>query len=528
MNIRHWVLLLVTFALPQHAIGGAYIFADGNNLERVAHPRVYTGVGGTLSNLTICVDVSVNPDLAVQAEAAVIKAVKTFNRLRSIPNNTLAFNASTDIPSGRVDFESTLLHEMGHCQGLAHPNHATESGLAEPDRNGTKSSNGADGVFNQGAGLDVRHGSNDDVRGDDLNLHWYVRNQNNPGVLPAVFDGSTLIRALTALPAGHLFAANADRNVLAALGIASTEAVMQQGAGSNEAQRQLQADDETALRLARSGLDRIQGTADDYSFQLSYVGQLNNPTDSACNLRVRLDTSTSFAVCAVGGSGLNASNIRITTANLAFNSATNWYFTPGENTVTTISSDAPDPSNIGQPYTVAVTVREASGISISGEPRGSVIVSDNLAAPNSSSCTISLAGTVAEVGSCVLNASTSGVRTITAQYLGFGGWDASAATDTHQVNGTGFSVGGTLLGLRAGNSITLRLNGANDLVRSANGAFVFTPLLNNLASYSVSIATQPSTQRCVLRNASGTVSGANVADVLVECALFANGFEAAP
>jgi hypothetical protein len=528
MNARQCLILIVTLALPQLALGGAYIFADSNNLDRVAHARVYTGVGGTLADLTVCVDVSVNPALAAQAEASVIKAVKTFNRLRSIPSNTLAFNANTDIPSGQVDFESTLLHEMGHCQGLAHPNHATESGLGEPDRNGTKSTNGADAVFNQGAGTDGRHGSNDDVRGDDQNLHWYLRNQNNPGLLPTVFDSTTLIRALTALPSGHLFAANADRNVLAALGIVSTEAVMQQGAGSNEAQRQLQADDETTLRLARAGLDRIQGTADDYSFQLRYVGQLNNPADTACNLRVRLDTTASFASCSVGGAGLSGSNIRITTANLFFNSATNWYFTPGENTVTTITSDAPDPSGVGQPYTVAVTVREAPGISISGEPRGTVIVSDNVAAPNNSSCTITLAGTAAETGSCALNASTAGVRTITAQYLGFGGWDASAGTDSHTVNTGGFSVGGTLLGLRAGNSITLRLNGANDLVRSSNGAFVFAPQLNNSASYSVSISTQPSTQRCVLRNANGNISGANVTNVLVECELFANGFELAP
>jgi len=531
MNARRWLMLASSILAAQmapEALGGAYIFADSNNLDRVAHVRVYTGVGGTLPNLTICIDVSVNPNLAAQAEASVIKAVKTYNRLRSIPNNTLAFNANTDIPSGRVDFESTLLHEMGHCQGLAHPNHATESGLGEPDRNGTKSTNGADAAFNQNAGSDGRHGSFDDVRGDDQNLHWYLRNQNNPGLLPAVFDNSTLIRALSALPAGHLFAANADRNVLAALGIVSSEAVMQQGAGSNEAQRQLQADDETTLRLARSGLDRVQGSADDYSFQLSYAGQLNNPSDSVCNLRVRLDTSSSFASCAIGGSGLNASNIRVTTANLAFNSATNWYFTTGENTLTTISSDSPDPSVIGQPYTVAVTVREASGITISGEPRGTVIVSDGLTGPNASSCTITLAGTAAEVGSCMLNASTAGARTLTAQYLGFGGWDASAGSDPHQVNSGGFSVGGTLLGLRAGNSVTLRLNGGNDLLRSSNGAFVFAPLLNNLASYSVSIRSQPSTQPCVLRNASGTISGANVSNVLVECVLFANGFESLP
>ena len=100
--------------------------------------------------------------------------------------------------------------------GLAHPNHATESGLSDPAANGTKSGRGVNTVFDQGAGADTRHGSSDDVRGDDVNLHWYLRNLNDPGQLPAVFDSSTLAVALNALPSGHTFAANADRAVMAA------------------------------------------------------------------------------------------------------------------------------------------------------------------------------------------------------------------------------------------------------------------------------------------------------------------------
>lgn len=413
------------------AVAGAFVFANASRPDSVTHPQVYTGTGGVLANLTICIDNSVNPALAAQAEPSVIKAVATYNRLRSIPDNILAFNANTDIPSGQLDFESTLLHEMGHCQGLAHPNHATESGLAEPARNGTKSAVGTNGVFDQGAGADGRHGSSDDVRGDDLNLHWYIRNQNNPGNSPAIADTSTMIRALTALPGGHLFAANADRDVMSALGFAFTEAVMQQGAFSNEAQRHLQHDDQTTLRLARSGLDRTAGNADDYRYSLQYVGQLNNPTNAACNLRVRLDTSTSFAVCGVSGSTFPNNDLRITSANLAFNSNTAWYFTSGNNTITSITSDTPDPSPPGQAYTVSVTVREAAGISINGEPRGTVIVSDD--APSPASCTITLAGTVNETGSCQLTTSVTGVRTLTAQFLGFSGWDASAATTQHTV-----------------------------------------------------------------------------------------------
>lgn len=426
-----WLLAAACWA-PAALHAGAYVFANSTRLDSVTHPQVYTGTGGTLANLTICIDTSVNPVLAAQAEGAVIKAVRTFNRLRSIPNNNLAFNAATDIPAGQVDFESTLLHEMGHCQGLAHPNHATESGIAEPGRNGTKSTVGANTVFDQAAGADGLHGSRDDLRNDDLNLHWYIRNQNNPGLLPASFDSSALVRDLGALPAGHLFAANADRDVLNALGFPATEAVMQQGAFTREAQRHLQHDDVTTLRLARSGLDRTAGTADDYTYALQYVGQLNNPPNAQCNLRVRLDTSTSFAVCGVSGSTLSNGDLRVTSANLAFNSDTAFFFSPAENTVTTITDDTPDPSSPGQSYVVSVTVREAAGISITGEPAGTVLVSDDSTPP--STCTITLAGTVNETGSCALSSPTVGTRTLSAQYLGFAGWDASGGTATHTVN----------------------------------------------------------------------------------------------
>jgi len=433
--MRHLPLSLSLAALllsPSLAQAGAFVFAGtANGLDLVAHPQNYSGTGGLRPDLTICIDTSVNPALAALAEPSVIKAVETFNRFRSIPSNTYALNANTDIPSGQLDFESTLLHEMGHCQGLAHPNHATESGLAGAAANGTKSTQGPNGVFDQGAGPDGRHGSSDDVRGDDINLHWYIRNQNNPGLLPVLVDGSTMMRPLTDLPAGHSFAANADRDVMNALGFPLTEAVMQQGAFTREAQRHLQHDDVVTLRLARAGNDRTAGNADDYTYRLRYVGQLNNPPNANCNLRVRLDTSTGFAVCSLSGVFSGGDNIRITRAEMAFNSNTNWYFSPGDNTVTTVTSTSPNPGTVGEPYTVSVTVREAPGITIAGEPRGVVEVSDGVPAPDTGTCTINLVGTVNETGTCQLTTTVPGTRDVRAQFLGFAGWDASSGTTSH-------------------------------------------------------------------------------------------------
>src|SRR5690606_33846963 len=123
----------------------------------------------------------------------------------------------------------------------------------DPQANGTKSARGADGAFTQNAGSDGIHGSRDDQRGDDVNLHWYIRGQNNPGLWLATADSTTLARELGFLPGGHRFAAKADREVMAALGFANAESVMQQGTYARESKRHLHHDDLMTLRLARSG-----------------------------------------------------------------------------------------------------------------------------------------------------------------------------------------------------------------------------------------------------------------------------------
>lgn len=436
-RLSHAALLIL--CLPSAAFAGAFLFASDERSNIITHPRGYTGASaaGELPTLSICLDSSLNPALVAQAEAAVIKAVNTYNRFIPLRDNQRASGSSADLGSGQQDFESTLLHEMGHCLGLAHPNHGTESGIAEPARNGTKSLRGTNTVFDQDAGTDTQHGSRDDVRGDDINLYWFVAGENDPGLLPGVVDITTLSRDLADLPAGDSFAANADRNVLAVLGYPASESVMQQGSFGGEVQRHLAHEDVRTLRLARAGVDRIQGTADDYSWRLRYAGQLNNPTSEECNLRIRFDT-TSFAVCSVNGfirgSGDNVYG-EISVANLGFSESAEWYFSPGENTVVTLTP-ASTSAVVNQPLTVQVAVREANGIALTGEPRGTVRVSDDAPAPATASCTITLTGGAGEVGSCQLTPTTLGERTLTAQYLGFGGWDASSDAATVSVTNT--------------------------------------------------------------------------------------------
>jgi hypothetical protein len=81
-----------------------------------------------------------------------------------------------------------------------------------------------------------------------------------------------------------------------------------------------------------------------------------------------------------------------------------------------------------------------------------------------------------------------------------------------------YTIGGTVSGL-AGTGLVLQNNGGNNLTITANGSFTFTTTLLNGANYNVTVLTQPSSphQLCSLANASGTVPGANVTNVMVNC-----------
>lgn len=81
-----------------------------------------------------------------------------------------------------------------------------------------------------------------------------------------------------------------------------------------------------------------------------------------------------------------------------------------------------------------------------------------------------------------------------------------------------FMVGGTVTGL-AGSGLVLRNNGGNDLTINSNGSFNFGTSVPSGATYSVSIATQPTspTQVCTLSNATGTVGDGPVTNIGVSC-----------
>jgi hypothetical protein len=82
-----------------------------------------------------------------------------------------------------------------------------------------------------------------------------------------------------------------------------------------------------------------------------------------------------------------------------------------------------------------------------------------------------------------------------------------------------YTVGGTLTGLPAGDTVTLQDNGSDNLTLSTNGTFTFPTALPNGHAYSVTVSgTSGGTPTTfTLTNGSGTISGANVTNVAVQC-----------
>lgn len=94
---------------------------------------------------------------------------------------------------------------------------------------------------------------------------------------------------------------------------------------------------------------------------------------------------------------------------------------------------------------------------------------------------------------------------------GGGGRGGSAAAPT-------YTIGGSVSGV-TGSGLVLRNNGGDSLAISGSGAFTFSASAANGAGYSVTVQTQPANpgQTCSVTNGTGTVSGANVTGVVVNC-----------
>ena len=108
-----------------------------------------------------------------------------------------------------------------------------------------------------------------------------------------------------------------------------------------------------------------------------------------------------------------------------------------------------------------------------------------------------------------------------------GGGDGSPEADAPAAGGgpvaaASWQVGGTAQGV-SGAGLMLLNNGSERLAVPANGSFAFATALASGATFSISIAAQPSGQLCSVTNGSGSVVDANVTAVGVSCVTAAAG-----
>lgn len=308
--------LCLAGAAPQ-ARAFAFLFSESQGAATVTHPRGYTGAGGLL---TLRIGIAPGSLFASEMMVPLQNAIWTWNELFPTTGNLLGLGMP-----GTFDFESALLHELGHALGLEHPNLGTESGFGDSRSEYTRTTKGADGTYDLNAGPDGVIGSRDDRRDDDVNLNWFPVATNNPFTLASTVDFSSYRVALSSLPVGSSFSANASRLLAAATpGIpANTEAAMQQGTFANEAQRTLGHDDVAGIRYAMAGLDETAGTSDDYSLQLVYAG-----LTSTADVIVKFDNQrTGFAVADYSAVRIGSiTHLALEETTISFNSTQPWFF----------------------------------------------------------------------------------------------------------------------------------------------------------------------------------------------------------
>jgi 6-phosphogluconolactonase (cycloisomerase 2 family) len=83
---------------------------------------------------------------------------------------------------------------------------------------------------------------------------------------------------------------------------------------------------------------------------------------------------------------------------------------------------------------------------------------------------------------------------------------------------TKYGVGGTVVGVR-GSGLVLQNNAGGDLKIVQSGTFTFSTKLEKGSTYAVTVATQPSNpaQTCTVNNGSGTITNAEINEVIVVC-----------
>ena len=193
------------------------------------------------------------------------------------------------------------------------------------------------------------------------------------------------------------------------------------------------------------------------------------------------------------------------------------------------SSTSDAPASDAAAYTVGGTITGLTGTVVLQDNGGDSLIvggsgpftfADALAPGASYAVTVFIqpVGEVCTVTSGTGTIATADVTTVavTCTPIDGGSLDGGGGVDSSST----YTVGGTVVGLGAGDSVTLQDNGADSVTVSANGSFTFATKLPTGGAYAASVLTQPAapiSQKCVITNGTGTVGTSNVPGILVTC-----------
>lgn len=234
------------------------------------------------------------------------------------------------------------------------------------------------------------------------------------------------------------------------------------------------------------------------------AGEITVAADGTFTFAAPVLSGTAFAVtvsaqpltpaqtCVVsGGSGtMGGSNV----TTVVVNCATNTYTIGGTLSGLASGNAVVIRNNGGNDTSLTVNGSFAFSTPIASGAMYAVTVQTSPTAPISQTCTVTggASGTVAAA-----NISTVAITCVT----------------------NNFSIGGTITGLAAGNTVVLSNNGGNVLNVTAS-PFTFSTLINSGNTYNVAVFTNPAApiqQVCTASANTGTVANANVTDVTVNC-----------
>ena len=377
------------------------------DVTAIVHPLGYDGTSGVLQ-ISVCMEEgTAHQDVAL---GPLQRAVTAWNNLQSTTGGYIPPGTSSEVPPNVLDFETVLLHELGHSVvALGHPNIRQKLPFpaSQAYRNATNSTSGINGDYDfDFIGLDNRWGSSDDLRGDDISVHWFRKDLNDPYLTPPppVIDSTTYGILLSQLPGSHTYSANANWELSTLLGYGDTEAVMHFGFGVQAESRALTADDVNTVRYAMSGLNELAGDADDYSVNLlASTDPCDVPIAFTFDQQVVSTELLALSRIQVSGPlGSTTNHFVINSARIDFNDhSVRWYFTPGPNLRVT-KTDGNEASQAGETLTYVIDVFNIGGESLTGITLSDVVPDNTTFEPTVSDPGWDCSGTVPG-STCTLN-----------------------------------------------------------------------------------------------------------------------------